>query len=583
MTLNTEQIFLVLHTKTFLIMKNKKLQKLLKKNKSNAGFTLTELLVGLIMSTIVVAGLGWGLINILRTTSTETTRVTARSETSRAFTFVADEVKAAQFMEVDMGDFNIGNVAPGYQSKAISGATVRLALIVPDVEQRIVYSVAPKPSGSVWKGPLVIYRWGPNLNADGSYSDPGNTSGWQNEPLIDNVSDVDQTVQCGGNDVTYKGFFACVLDNDGDGGALENQPAIDINKDGQIKLIDGEKDGDDIDGLSITAQLYFAGKTDSKTDEGVYLADSQVVARARIVPEEKDEFQKPNPVYFQSLDPEYDNDDCWQVRNDFGHGEPYDLSDPDKNKDTGDPRFDPNSTNSEQNRKALKDVMTWVHNPKIPRQNQPLDIDPSKPFTMVASAFVDDPNKTEADCPARGDRYKQKLKSIDDDGENAEYEDDLDANGQKVKTDGKEAIHTYTHKVWHKLEFPNENDSAAERNRKLETFNGGATDKPNVRKDDPMTTDKDESDTVYMFRNGSDFSTVDLTKVYAGQPSIKQFLQDKGYVDANGNITGLKDNQRIVVFEIGKNKNQDGTLPPGFDLQDNMFIMTSDAFLSSNY
>jgi hypothetical protein len=568
MTLNTEQIFLVLHTKTFLIMKNKKLQKLLKKNKSNAGFTLTELLVGLIMSTIVVAGLGWGLINILRTTSTETTRVTARSETSRAFTFVADEVKAAQFMEVDMGDFNIGNVAPGYQSKAISGATVRLALIVPDVEQRIVYSVAPKPSGSVWKGPLVIYRWGPNLNADGSYSDPGNTSGWQNEPLIDNVSDVDQTVQCGGNDVTYKGFFACVLDNDGDGGALENQPAIDINKDGQIKLIDGEKDGDDIDGLSITAQLYFAGKTDSKTDEGVYLADSQVVARARIAPEEKDEFQKPSPVYFESLQDQYDNDGCLIVRNDFGYGEVPNSRPP----ETGDPRFDPNSTNSEQKRKALKDVMTWVPNRDTPRQNQPLNIDPTKPFTMVASAFND--LKTDSgDCLAKGNKQKQELESISDDGSNAIY-NNVDANGdglvnEQDKTNGKEAIHHYEHKVWHTLEFPTGKDDP-DLVAKLRTFNGDPND-PN----DPTGAKVGEG--IYMFQNGNTVPNV----AYNGQKSMRQYLQEKkpGLLDSNGNVIGLKDNQRIVAFEIG----QTDSTQPGFDLQDSMFIMTSDAFLTSNY
>ena len=81
-------------------MKNKGFHKLLKKNKSksNSGFTLTELLVGLIMSTIVIAGAGWGLMNILRTTKTETSRVASRNETSRAFNFISDEVKACSML-----------------------------------------------------------------------------------------------------------------------------------------------------------------------------------------------------------------------------------------------------------------------------------------------------------------------------------------------------------------------------------------------------------------------------------------------------------------------------------------------------
>ncbi|MGL5794381.1 MAG: hypothetical protein ACRC06_08210, partial [Waterburya sp.] len=65
-------------------MKSKKLQKLLKKNKSNAGFTLTELLVGLFMSIFVIGALGFGLMQVLQATQTEGSKTAARNETGRA-------------------------------------------------------------------------------------------------------------------------------------------------------------------------------------------------------------------------------------------------------------------------------------------------------------------------------------------------------------------------------------------------------------------------------------------------------------------------------------------------------------------
>lgn len=556
-------------------MKKKELQKLLKKNKSNAGFTLTELLVGLIMSTIVIGAAGWGLMQILVTTSTETTRVSARNETSRAFSFVADEVKAAQFMEVDMSDSNINAVASDYQSDAISGASVRLALQVPGVQQRIIYSVAPPPSGSVWKGPLVIYRWGPNLDANGAYTDPNNPLSWGNEPLIDNVSNASQITDCGGTDVTYEGFYACVLDDDGDG---QTENLTDINGDGEIdendtgatdKNGDGainNDDGADVDRVSITAQLYFVGKT----EKGEYKADSQIVARARVAPKPKPEFKKPNPVYFKSLNPQYGVPGCWKVRNDFGQGE--------------DPRFDPNSANTTQKAKALKNVMTWVHDPNLPRQTQPLNIDTTKPFTMVASAFTDNPDPANDSCLAKGNRFKQKLVSINDNGSNAVYgyvkADGTDAVNatDKVRTTGKETIHTYENKVWHKLEFPDADDTAAEKAAKLASYNGGATDNPDVKGDG----------TVYMFKNGSEVPDVggydvdgdgNYEPADGDQPSIRDFLEAKGLVDADGNATGLQPNQRIVAFEIG----QTDINQPGFDYQDSTFIMTSDALVLSNY
>ena len=249
-------------------MKNKEFQKLLKTNrsKSNSGFTLTELLVGVVMSTFVIGALGFGLMQVLRTTQSEGSRTAARNETSRALEFVSDEMRRAQAIEVNNNIAYITRkddaktadidekVAPNFKllkDKDKKDIKPSLVLQVPGVDERIVYTVAP-PQTNTWKGPLVIYRWGPALTADGSYeTDPkkdgrvNNPAGWENEALIDGISDVEQSANCGKDDkdkdikVKYKGFFACILDDDGDG-LVEN--AKDTNTDGKITFADNATD-----------------------------------------------------------------------------------------------------------------------------------------------------------------------------------------------------------------------------------------------------------------------------------------------------------------------------------------------------
>ena len=563
-------------------MKNKEFYKLLKKNKfkPNSGFTLTELLVGLIMSTIVIAGLGWGLMQILRTTKTETSKIASRSETSRAFNFIADEVKAAQTIEVDMSSTNLSikddtstpdineEVAPDFELP--DGGEVRLALRVPNVSQRIIYFVAPPKNSSPWKGPLVIYRWGPGLDSDGNYitdstsaSRVNNPTGWKNEALIDGVSNESLTASCDADgdgtaeDVSYKGFYACVVDDDGDG-VTEDDATIDTNGDGVVDA----KDGADTDGVSITAQLYFAAETE---DAGVYKTDSQVVARARVAPLRKPGTRELTPVYFESLRPQYgrniNNDPdtpCWTVRNDFGQG-----SDPTALPDSDDPN-------------RLQNTMTWIHEEN--RQPQPLNIDRSKPFTIVASAF----GGLNPVCLARGNKYQRVW---DDDTESYRFvdsnpDDDIEYTEDdtlKIPADGSEQIHTYEHKVWHTIDFSDP-----------DTFNGNETSNADVDRSAAENSPAEGTvgaGEVRVYRNGDsvdDFLGYDADNTGdRDQDSIKQFLIDEGYV-SDGKLV-LEPNQRIISFEIGQDNEGTEKAPnPGFDLQDNIFLMTSDAFLSSN-
>ena len=269
-------------------MKNKEFQKLLKKNrfKFNSGFTLTELLVAVIMSTFVIGALGFGLMQILRLTQKGNSETAARNESSRALDFISDEMRRAQAIEVNNNLKYVQRkiVAPSFKTKVLKdkgGNAIKPSLVlqVPGVDERIIYTVAPPTKDSPWKGPLVIYRWGPALTADGSYETDAkkdgrvnNPGGWKNEALVDGISNIEQSAVCGKNEkgednkVKYKGFFACVLDDDGDG-LVEN--AKDTDGDGEITRKDRATDTNG-DGTITAADgwIDFNGDKKINADDG---------------------------------------------------------------------------------------------------------------------------------------------------------------------------------------------------------------------------------------------------------------------------------------------------------------------------
>ena len=560
-------------------MKNKEFHKLLKKNRSSSGFTLTELLVGLIMGTIVVGGLGFGLVSLLRNTQTQTAFTGARNESARALDFVSDEVKRAVAIQADATN------ATGFSP---AGKTVVFALNIPQVNtsatlgsdgdattpERIVYYLQAN-TGTNWQGPQVLYRYGPPLNTDGSYD----TGDWDEEALIDGINDtplVASAIQCGAGQDTSPanptGFYVCIQDDDLDG--VTEDGATDTNGDG---VVDADDSTDDTDDIGISAQLYLTSGVDIGRRDGsdnkilqTYTANTQVVARARVAPDDNSENFAAYSASLTSFTGQYGVDGCWKVRSDFGKGR--------------NPSFDP--TLASPHPDALEDIYTWIHEDN--RQPQPLDIDTTKPFTMVASAFAkQDPNGAGFDkCIARGNSFKQKLVSIDNGGNNAVYSNvdgdgkDIAAGDSKVPVNGTEEIHTYDQKIWHTIEFPQKGDNNSEITQKRDTFNGNETENSDVKGDG----------TVYVFRSDSIVPDVGGYEHPDGnQPSLREYLQDPNqdgntgdaFVNADGTFLPgkLDSDQRLIAFEIGQDDSTlNGNPNPGFDLQDNLFLITSEAF-----
>ena len=574
-------------------MKNKEFYKLLKKNNinSDSGFTLTELLVGLIMSIFVIGALGFGLMQALRFTTEGDSKTLVRNDLGRASEFISDEMRRASAVEVDntMANINPDGVGASNPNGVASdfplptGGSVRLALQIPGVSQRVVYSVAPPQAGSPWKGPLVIYRWGPNFDANGNYTDPNptNFTDWDNQALVDGVSDVPiNTTGCtadsADNDAPYLGFFACIVDNDGD---TDTEDAADTNGDGVITFADDpldrngdgiinngddpsittfsdstwDKNGDniinnedaaDIDGLATTAQLYFAGET--KEADGIntdtYSANTKVTSRVKDAPDNNSNNFSGYITSFRTLDPSFscNPDDDWGMRTDFGES----LTNP-------------------------SNLSKWDH--QADRQPQPI--------TMPGSTLVISSNPKGQTGVVTASTDCLNSRTGNGHGNTGDLQDFA---GNKSLTDGD--WHTDPDNdivaISHVIDF---NDPR--------TFNGKPSDSVCTGSACYSTNGKvlSEGSTnsyVIMLRNGSPVPGYNPYDMNADgdhtdsgeQVSLTDFLSTKGYVDSSTNtITGLGEDERIIAFEIGKDAVNDWSIP-GVDFQDNVFILQNDAF-----
>jgi hypothetical protein len=498
-------------------------------------------LVGLFMSIFVIGALGFGLMTVLATSQSENSKVKARTENSRALDFISDEVRRARTIET--ADTNAGS---GFDDEKASGSgyTPVLALNLPEISSsasvgtqgRIMYYL--KAASGNWKGPLVLYRWGPPLNANGNYT----TGTWQEEALIDGINDTPiassaLTASCPTPGLvtpptatyTPKGFYACIT------GAN-------------------------------TAQLFLTGQT--KTASGVnydsQTNDTQVVARARTrAANTTNTFTAVN-WSVKSLGGEYE---CkpgatatsapldWDMRTDFGN----------------------NSANPDQTTK-------WIQDTDSGKQPQPIEVDSSKDLKITSSAIG------ETDCNSLGNEGK----------------------------DGSEALSTYTTTLDHTINFGNpytfngdRNDTTVHNQSQVDTAKQGIRF---LKKGEiplfggyvanPSSPSENDQPSLGKFLYEKNMAIIDPNYTWPTGKTLAQVLSDPNtkyiipttaqldaYVTAatdtkwdtttKDNFITLGDDQRIVAFEMGQTnpKLADGTTSnPGFDLQDNIFVVTSDAF-----
>ncbi|NJR44782.1 MAG: type II secretion system protein [Hyellaceae cyanobacterium CSU_1_1] len=377
-------------------MKNKEFYKLLKKTKSNSGFTLTELLVGLFMSIFVIGALGFGLMTVLASSQSESSKVKARTENSRALDFMSDEVRRARTIDTNLlnarvtasttdktafnvTDTNIDLSTRAFNSDTTTKKKIVFALDIPEVTfssslgadsdvstpERIIYFLK-SASGTNWKGPSVLYRWGPPLSAEGNYT----TGDWTEQVLIDGIDNTHIAVSpCATGEILTPPRLT------GTAPTLTGT-ALSTAATGFHACINGTN----------TAQLFLTGQT--KTASGVnndsQTNDSKVVARART--------RAANTTNtFTSV--------SWSVR---GLGGQYEC-----NRNTTPATLWNMRTDFGNDSANVDNTTKWIQNSDAGKQPQPIEVDSSKDLTITSSAIGPGTN-----CNSIGNSGKMVVNSL---------------------------------------------------------------------------------------------------------------------------------------------------------------------------
>jgi type II secretory pathway pseudopilin PulG len=184
---------------------------------STSGFTLIELVLALAMATTFLGLVGSGLVIVMKQDRVAAADRSSRYELQRALGFIGNEVQTAQL---------VNPCPPAFSgtSTTANGSTNPypvLSLTMPiesGLTEPIIYYVAAPPTNSPWSGPLVIYRWGPTLNLNGTYSKGRSAASYSyyNEVVVDKITASQLSNNC---DAVFtaaipashsQGFSACV-------------------------------------------------------------------------------------------------------------------------------------------------------------------------------------------------------------------------------------------------------------------------------------------------------------------------------------------------------------------------------------
>lgn len=193
-----------------------KLRPLPAKN-TNRGFSLPELLIGALMTGLVVAGAGWGMVSMTTANTATAAEGERRTELNRAQEFMALEARQAERIFRDASEVEVLSFFDPPSAEVDTDTVQRILMLkMPGVATPVLYYIAePAADNTTWRGPNVVYRWGPAFDINGDYTNSDAPEDWEHEPLIDLIDNTASATNCDdgwtanpSNGAT--GFYACV-------------------------------------------------------------------------------------------------------------------------------------------------------------------------------------------------------------------------------------------------------------------------------------------------------------------------------------------------------------------------------------
>jgi len=200
-----------MHTNFIKMLKN-----LSPKKSSERGFTLADMMIAGVITSAVVSVSGYGVAAMIDSSATANAKSERRVEMNRSIDFIATEVRGANSIVKNVSTATVPTAFVPDSTKVDVSTVQRVLMInVPGAASNtpIIYYVA-KPVDGNWKGPRVVYRWGPAFDSAGNYSNAGDVASWTSEPLIDKIASGGSTPSCPTGTVNgTSGFYACVDDS----------------------------------------------------------------------------------------------------------------------------------------------------------------------------------------------------------------------------------------------------------------------------------------------------------------------------------------------------------------------------------
>jgi hypothetical protein len=194
----------------------KRLKNLSPKKSSERGFSLADMMIAGVITSAVVSVSGYGVAAMIDSSTTANSKTERRVEMNRAIDFIATEVRGATSIVKDVSTATVPTAfSPDSTKVDVSTVQKVLMINVPGTasDTPIIYYVA-KPVDGNWKGPRVVYRWGPAFDSTGNYSNAATVADWKSEPLIDKIANGGPTPSCSSGSLNgTSGFYSCVDDS----------------------------------------------------------------------------------------------------------------------------------------------------------------------------------------------------------------------------------------------------------------------------------------------------------------------------------------------------------------------------------
>lgn len=122
------------------------------------GVSLTELLIGMVISIVVLGAAVRVLVSLIRSDTASQVELNRKDELSRVLGLMQDEIR------------NALRVESGASLTALAGCPTapQLILRASTANEDISYGLKAQARNATWRGPAVLVRCGPNYNVDGS-------------------------------------------------------------------------------------------------------------------------------------------------------------------------------------------------------------------------------------------------------------------------------------------------------------------------------------------------------------------------------------------------------------------------------